>query len=71
MDYPISNQAYDLLSILDSKLEGLKAYDEYLKDLQGEFKTLLDQIRSDDRRHAEMLANAIERMAKNGGLAKK
>ncbi len=71
MDTPVSNQVYDVLSILDSKLESLSAYDKYEKDMQGEFKQILDQIRSDDRRHAEMLVNAVERMARNGGLTKK
>ncbi len=71
MDSPVNNQAYDLISILDNKLEALAAYDKYDKDLHGEYKDLLDQIRNDDRRHAEMLANAVERVARNGGLAKK
>ncbi len=71
MDSPVSNEAYDLLSMLDSKLEGLSAYDKYDKYLHGENKQLLEQIRSDDKRHAEMLVNAVERMARNGGLIKK
>ncbi len=70
MDSPVRNDVYDLLSMLDSKLEGLNAYDKYEKDLHGEFKDLLNQIRTDDRRHAEMLANAVERIARDGGLKK-
>ncbi len=71
MDSPVRNDVYDLLSVLDSKLESLAAYDKYDKDLHGEYKSLLDQIRADDKRHAEMLANAVERMACDGGLVKK
>ncbi len=71
MDSPVRNDVYDLLSMLDTKLEGLSAYDKYEKDLHGEFKDLLNQIRTDDRRHAEMLANAVERVARDGGLIKK
>ncbi len=71
MDSPVRNDMYDLLSVLDNKLEALAAYDKYDKDMHGELKDLLDQIRNDDRRHAEMLVNAVERVARNGGLSKK
>jgi hypothetical protein len=71
MDSPVSNEVYDLLSVLDAKLEGLSAYDKYDQDLHGETRQLLAQIRSDDKRHAEMLVNAVEQIARNGGLTKR
>ena len=39
----ISNSTYNLLAILLSKLEGLEAYDEYMSDMDGEGKQLLDK----------------------------
>ncbi len=71
MDTPVSNEVYDMLSVLQNKLEALQAYDKYDKDMHGESKKLLEQIRMDDKRHAEMLANAVEMTARNGGLQKK
>ncbi len=71
MDTPVSNEVYDMLSILDSKLEALAAYDTYEKDMHDSNKKLLDQIRDDDLRHADMLVSAVETMARGDGLRKK
>ncbi len=64
----LSNRTYNLLAILLSKLEGLEAYDSYAEDMQDEDMKILDQIRRDDERHANMLRDAIEKMVKEGGL---
>ena len=64
----ISDSTYDLLAILLSKLEGLEAYDQYLEDLDGPGKQIVEQIRRDDERHAQMLRDTIERIVKEGGL---
>ncbi|MDQ3929280.1 MAG: hypothetical protein M3328_09050 [Chloroflexota bacterium] len=64
----ISNRTYNLLAILLSKLEGLEAYNTYEEDMEQEDMKLLEQIRRDDERHAQMLRDAIERMIKEGGL---
>ncbi len=71
MDTPVTNEVYDLLSVLQNKLEAIAAYDQYEKDMHGDSKKLLSQIRDDDKRHAEMLVGAVEMMARNGGLQKK
>jgi rubrerythrin len=57
-----------MLAILLSKLEGLEAYDTYLEDMDGEGKKIIEQIRRDDERHAEMLRSFVEQMVKSGGL---
>lgn len=64
----ISNRTYDLLAIFLSKLEGLQAYDEYMGDLDGNSRKIVEKIRDDDARHAEMLRAEIERLVKEGGF---
>ena len=64
----LSNRTYNLLAILLSKLEGLEAYDTYAEDMQDEDMRIIDQIRRDDERHANMLREAVEKMVKEGGL---
>ena len=64
----ISNKTYDLLAILLSKLEGIEAYDEYMGDLDGNSRKIVEQIRQDDEKHAELLRAEIERMVKDGGF---
>ena len=64
----VSDSTYNLLAILLSKLEGLEAYDTYLEDMNGDGKKIIEQIRRDDERHAEMLRSHIEGMIKSGGL---
>ena len=71
MDSPLSNEVYDLISMLDNKLEALAAYDKYSKDMKDENKRLLEQIRDDDYRHAQLLAAALESVARSDGLTKK
>ena len=64
----LSNRTYNLLAILLSKLEGLEAYDTYAEDMQDEDMKIIEQIRRDDERHANMLRDAVEKMVKEGGL---
>jgi hypothetical protein len=71
MDSPLSNEVYNLVSILDNKLEALAAYDKYKGDMHGTNKDLVETLRADDARHAEMLATALETIARNDGLRKK
>ena len=71
MDSPLSNEVYNLVSILDNKLEALAAYDKYSKDMHDDNKRLLEQLREDDYRHAQLVAAALERVARSEGLTKK
>jgi hypothetical protein len=65
----ISDQTYNLLAILLSKLEGLEAYDTYMEDMQeSEDRKMIEQIRRDDERHAQMLREHIEKLIKEKGL---
>ena len=64
----LSDNTYNLLAILLSKLEGLEAYDTYLQDATDDSRKIIEQIARDDERHAEMLRAAVETLVKNGGL---
>jgi hypothetical protein len=69
-DHIISDSTYNLLAIMLTKLEGLEAYDTYLEDMDNgsDGAKLIEQIRKDDERHAQMLREAVEKMVKEGGL---
>lgn len=67
-DNIISDSTYNLLAILLSKLEGLEAYDTYLDDMEGDGRQLIEQIRRDDERHANLLRDALEKMVQQNGL---
>lgn len=64
----LSDNTYNLLAILLSKLEGLEAYDTYLQDATDDSRKVIEQIARDDERHAELLRSAVEKMVKDGGL---
>jgi hypothetical protein len=68
----VSDLTYDLLTVLQSKLEACAAYDMYLKDCQKagdeEVGKLLTRLKTDDERHIEELVSAIERRAREGKL---
>lgn len=64
----ISNKTYNLLAVFLSKLEGLEAYDEYMADMDGDSRRILEQIRQDDEKHAELLRNEVEKLVRDGGL---
>lgn len=64
----LSDNTYNLLAILLSKLEGLEAYDTYLQDATDDSRKVIEQIARDDERHAELLRSAVEKMVKEGGL---
>jgi hypothetical protein len=68
----VSNLTYDLLTVLQSKLEACAAYDVYLEDVQQagdkEVFSLLTSLKRDDEKHIEELVGAIERRAREGKL---
>lgn len=68
----LSNLNYDLLTVLQNKLEALAAYDLYLKDCQEsgdeECRKLVDDLRRDDERHVERLRAEVERKVREGAF---
>ena len=67
---PVSDLEYDVLSALQSKLEALEVYEQYLEDCEGagddECRQLFEEIRDDDQRHAERLREALARLLVGG-----
>lgn len=66
----MDNLSYDLLTTLQSKLEGVSIYDKYIQDCQQagdqESQSLFQQIKQQDAQQVEQLRAAIERMVKQG-----
>jgi hypothetical protein len=62
---PISNEAYNVVTALQSKLEGLEAYRKYSKDPGGELWTKLAQF---ELQAVDQLCGELERMVKEGKL---
>ena len=66
----LNNVCYDVLTVLQSKLEALTVYDRYLQDCQaaGDERCgqLLAEIRQDDERHAARLRAEVERLVREG-----
>jgi bacterioferritin (cytochrome b1) len=62
----ISNLEYDLITVLQSKLEGNVAYDKYIKDCEQagnqECRQLFEQIKRDDQKHVENLRQQLTRV---------
>lgn len=68
----VSDLAYDIITLLQSKLEAVSIYDQFIEDAQdaGDAQTaqLLQQIAQQDQQHVEQLAAALERLVKQGKL---
>jgi hypothetical protein len=62
---PISNEAYNVITALQSKLEGLEAYRKYSKDQGGELWNKLAQF---ELQAVDQLCAELERMVKDGKL---
>jgi hypothetical protein len=59
MDYPVSNEVYNMLSMLTNKLQALEAYDRYSKDMDGEGRDMVKRIAQDDRQHVEQFITQL------------
>ncbi len=66
----ISDLGYDILTTLQSKLEAVWAYEQYLEDCEDggddALRQLFEEIKRDDERHVERLRAELERMVKDG-----
>jgi hypothetical protein len=62
---PISNEAYNVITALQSKLEGLEAYRKYQSSGGGQFWQQLTQL---DMQAVQLLTQELERLAQSGGL---
>jgi hypothetical protein len=62
---PISNEAYNVISALQAKLEGLEAFRKY--SMNGD-QQLWQQLTQLDTQAVQILTNQLEQLAKNGQL---
>ncbi len=60
---PISNEAYNVLSALHSKLEGLEAYRKYAQD--GD-QQIWQQLSQQDTQAVQTLVGELERLVREG-----
>jgi hypothetical protein len=62
---PITNEAYNVITALQAKLEGLEAYRKYAKDGQTQIWQTLTQT---DVKTVGILIDELERLVKDGKL---
>jgi hypothetical protein len=60
---PVTNEAYNVITALQAKLEGLEAYRKYAKDPDGQVWAKLTQI---ELPAVSMLIDELERLVKDG-----
>jgi hypothetical protein len=63
---PISNPAYNVISALQAKLEGLEAYRKYAQSDSNQ--QLWQQLTQLDTQAVQLLTTQLEQMAQSGGL---
>ena len=61
----ISNEAYNVISALHAKLEGLEAMRKYSGDGNTQ---VWQQVSQTDQQAVELLVNELERLVQSGGL---
>lgn len=65
----VSNVEYDVMTVLQSKLEAVVAYDKFIQDCDQakdkETRTVLEEIKQDDQRHADRLRTQLKRILKD------
>jgi macrodomain Ter protein organizer (MatP/YcbG family) len=62
---PISNEAFDVISALHKKLEGLEAFRKYAQDGQAQVWQKLSDL---DQQAVSTLVDQLEQMVKDGKL---
>ena len=67
---PLNDVSYDLLSVLQSKLDAIAIYEQYIEDAKeagnGQVEQLFEQIKQQDEQAAEKLTSTLETMVKSG-----
>jgi bacterioferritin (cytochrome b1) len=62
----VPNVEYDVMTVLQSKLEAVAVYDKYIQDCEQagnrECRDLLEEIKKDDTRHADRLRTQLKRL---------
>ena len=68
---PASNLEYDLLTMLQNKLQAITAYETYLKDAQGNqaVQQIIRDCMEHDRQQALRLRQELAKLLQQGGQA--
>jgi bacterioferritin (cytochrome b1) len=70
MNSVLNDVNFDLITVLQSKLEAVAVYDAYLDDCDeagdAQVRDLFERLRDDDNRHADMLRQELERIVREG-----
>ncbi len=68
----ISNLEYDLLTVLQSKSEALKAYEKYMQDAQAVGSQpcveLFQQLQQQDMQHAQEVRRHLQEVMEKGKM---
>jgi len=66
----ISDTTFDVITALQSKLEAVAVYEQYIEDFEdagdAHGKQIFEEIRRVDEQHAEQLAGELERLIRDG-----
>jgi bacterioferritin (cytochrome b1) len=66
----MSDVNFDLITVLQNKLEAVAVYEAYLDDCDEAGDThcrdLFEQLRTDDSHHADLLRQELERIVREG-----
>jgi hypothetical protein len=68
--YGIDNLTYDLVTVLHEKSKGLEAFEQYLRDAEGdnEARQCFEQLRQQDQENVQKLQRLLaSRLASQGG----
>jgi hypothetical protein len=71
MQPTIDNVTYDIITVLQSKMEGLTAYEQYIKDCQAANNTgcaqVLQSIQQQDQQQVQQLQQALKQLMTSNG----
>jgi rubrerythrin len=59
VDYPVDDGTYNLMVTLTEKLQALKTYEQYAKDVDGREKELYRELIEEDSRHAQRIYDVL------------
>lgn len=62
-NFQLDNLTYDLITVLHEKSKGLEAFDEYLRDAQGDNETrqCFEELRRQDQENIQRLQQLLSR----------
>jgi hypothetical protein len=67
--YAVPNIVYDLITLIHEKSKGLEAFDQYMKDAQGnqEVANILQQCQQQDKQSVSQLTQCLGRLLSQSG----